>query len=161
MFWITESWRSRVGLILSTPIFSLKIKNCSFFLLHYFIYFKFFIYIFREGNIYAKITLDCTKMLAWIAQKREKTGSHITITHVIGKLMGVCLRKAPGRRLISNWSSQCYWCRSLGLNGRICFGRFINYSTCDISFLVVLPVWKTWTFKYTSDLLNSLIYSLN
>jgi len=74
----------------------------------------------KEGCIHAKITLDATAVLDYIEKKREKTSEHITITHVIGKAMGLILKEATG------------------LNGRIVMDRFVPFKTVDVSFLTVL-----------------------
>lgn len=73
-----------------------------------------------EGSIHAKISLDATKVQKYIDEKRKTTRQHITITHVVGKALGLALRNAPG------------------LNGRIVFDRFLPFKTIDISFLAMV-----------------------
>lgn len=73
-----------------------------------------------ESSIHSKLSLDATKVNAYIKEKREKTKKHITITHIVGKAVALALRKAPG------------------LNGRILMDRFIQFESIDISFLAML-----------------------
>ena len=74
----------------------------------------------REGNIYGKLTLDVGEVLDYITWARATSGEKITITHVVGKAMGLALAQAPG------------------LNGRIVLGRFVPFESVDIAFLVVV-----------------------
>ncbi|MCB9797584.1 MAG: 2-oxo acid dehydrogenase subunit E2 [Alphaproteobacteria bacterium] len=73
-----------------------------------------------EGNIYGKLTVDATEVLAYIDRVRETTGEKVTVTHIVGCAVGRALAAAPG------------------LNGRIVFGSFVPFETVDISYLVVL-----------------------
>lgn len=72
----------------------------------------------REGNIYGKLTVDATHVLAYL--ERAETGEKVTITHFVGKVVGAALRDAPG------------------LNGFLRFGAFHHHSTVDVAFLVAL-----------------------
>ena len=74
----------------------------------------------REGNIYWKLTVDATHVLAYLEQVRAETGEKVTITHFVGKVVGAALREAPG------------------LNGFLRFGAFHQHSTVDVAFLVAL-----------------------
>lgn len=74
----------------------------------------------KEGCIHGKISLDATNVLSYIEKKRKQTGDHITVTHVVGKIMGLILKEATG------------------LNGRIVMDRFVPFKTSDVSFLTVL-----------------------
>jgi len=74
----------------------------------------------REGCIHAKLSLDATKVQEYIERKRKETQRHITLTHVVGKTLGLALRQAPG------------------LNGRIVLDRFLPFKTIDISFLAIV-----------------------
>lgn len=74
----------------------------------------------REGNIYGKLTLDATEVMKYLEEKKEQTGSKVTITHFVGRVVGEALKRAPS------------------LNGRIRFGRYIPHETVDVTFLVVL-----------------------
>ncbi len=73
-----------------------------------------------EGNIYGKITIDATEALNYIRHLRKETGVKVTITHLVGKALGLAIHKAPG------------------LNGRILWGAFEPYPTVDIAYLVAL-----------------------
>ena len=74
----------------------------------------------REGNIYGKLTLDVGEALDYLEHVRRTTGEKVTITHLVGKAIGMALADAPG------------------LNGRVVLGRFVPFDTVDISFLVVV-----------------------
>lgn len=74
----------------------------------------------REGNIYGKLTLDVGQAQAYLEHVRETTGHKVTITHLVGKAIGMALAQSPG------------------LNGRVVFGRFVPFETVDLSFLVVV-----------------------
>lgn len=74
----------------------------------------------REGNIYGKLTVDVTNAQAYLDHVRNTTGEKVTITHLVGKAVGLALSRAPD------------------LNGTIRFGRFVPHSTIDIAFLVTL-----------------------
>ncbi len=85
-----------------------------------------------EGNIYGKLTLDCTEAKKYLAHIRETTGQKVTITHLIGKALGEALAATPT------------------LNGRILFRRFIPYPSVSVSFLVALEDGKN-LFKLKID----------
>lgn len=74
----------------------------------------------KEGNIYGKLTIDMTNALKYIEYLRDLTQKKITITHLIGKSVGMALAECPD------------------INGRILFGRYIPHKTADVSFLVSL-----------------------
>jgi len=74
----------------------------------------------REGNIYGKMTLDVGEAQAYMAHVRRTTGEKVTITHLVGKAVGLALAESPG------------------LNGRVVLGRFVPFDTVDLSFLVVV-----------------------
>lgn len=74
----------------------------------------------REGNIYGKMVFDVDEALRYLAWLRETTGEKITITHLVGKAVGMALAASPG------------------LNGRVALGRFMPFETVDLSFLVVV-----------------------
>lgn len=86
----------------------------------------------REGNIYGKLTLDCTEAKKYLAHIRETTGHKATITHLIGKALGEALAATPT------------------LNGRILFRRFVPFPSVDVSFLVALEDGKN-LFKLKVD----------
>jgi pyruvate/2-oxoglutarate dehydrogenase complex dihydrolipoamide acyltransferase (E2) component len=73
-----------------------------------------------EGNIYGKLTLDATEVLAYLDHIRQTTGERATITHLVGKACGEALKQAPT------------------LNGYLRFGAFIPHETVDIAYLVAL-----------------------
>lgn len=74
----------------------------------------------REGNIYGKLTVDVTNAQVYLDHLRATTGEKVTMTHLIGKAVGIALARAPD------------------LNGTIRFGRFVPHTTIDIAFLVTL-----------------------
>lgn len=74
----------------------------------------------REGNIFGKMTLDATKALQYLDEVRERTGEKVTITALVGRVVGEALKATPS------------------LNGRIVLGRYIPHQSVDVSFLVSL-----------------------
>ena len=75
----------------------------------------------REGNIYGKMTLDAGNALAYCRAVTEQTGEKVTITHLVGRAVGLAMKDAPD------------------VNGRICMGRYIPHETCDLAFLIAIP----------------------
>lgn len=74
----------------------------------------------REGNIYGKLRLDCTQANAYLEWLRKTTGEKVTITHLVGVATGRALRIETS------------------LNGHIVMGKYKQYETVDLSFLVQL-----------------------
>lgn len=74
----------------------------------------------KEGNIYGRMSIDMTQTLKYISYFRQKTTEKVTITHLVGKAVGMALAQAPD------------------VNGRIVLGKYVPHETADISFLVVL-----------------------
>ncbi len=74
----------------------------------------------REGNIYGKLTVDVEEALRYIAWVRDTTGEKVTMTHLVGKAVGMALERSPG------------------LNGRIFLGKYRPHDTVSLSFLVAL-----------------------
>lgn len=75
----------------------------------------------REGNIYARVTLDATEAMDYLAQVREQTGEKVTITHLVGKAVAVALAEEPT------------------LNGTIKLGSYVPHDQVDVAFLVAMP----------------------
>lgn len=75
----------------------------------------------REGNIYGKMTFDMTHALAYLKELNEKSSEKITVTHLIGRAVGLAMKSAPD------------------VNGYISFGRYIPHETADLSFLIAIP----------------------
>ncbi len=73
-----------------------------------------------EGNILGKLTVDATEALAYLAHVRATTGEKVTITHLVGKVVGNALAKAPG------------------LNGYIRLGRYVPHAHVNVTYLVAL-----------------------
>ncbi|MFN7142129.1 MAG: 2-oxo acid dehydrogenase subunit E2 [Myxococcota bacterium] len=74
----------------------------------------------REGNIFGKLTVDATEALAYLAHVRATTGEKVTITHLVGKVVGNALAQAPG------------------LNGYLRFGTYIQHEHVNVTYLVAL-----------------------
>eukprot|EP01101_Sappina_pedata_P008504 TRINITY_DN4732_c0_g1_i1.p1 TRINITY_DN4732_c0_g1~~TRINITY_DN4732_c0_g1_i1.p1 ORF type:complete len:304 (-),score=103.24 TRINITY_DN4732_c0_g1_i1:54-965(-) len=74
----------------------------------------------KEGNIHGVLECDMTNALEYIQKLREKTGKHITVTHVAIKAVALGLREAPS------------------INGRIVLGRFVPFDSIDIGCLVAI-----------------------
>lgn len=74
----------------------------------------------HESNIYGKLTLDATEVLAYLEQVRRETGERVTITHVVGKAVGVALAEEPT------------------LNGYIRLGTYVPHDEVSVAFLVTM-----------------------
>lgn len=72
----------------------------------------------REGNIYGKMSLDVTNVMAYLKRKSEETGQKLTITHFVGRVMGEVLGQKPD------------------LNGQIILGKYKPHKTVSVTFLV-------------------------
>ncbi|HEX9890317.1 MAG TPA: 2-oxo acid dehydrogenase subunit E2 [Nitriliruptorales bacterium] len=75
----------------------------------------------REGNIYARLTVDATEALAYLADVQARTGEKVTITHLVGKAVAEALAQEPT------------------LNGTIKLGRYVPHDSVDVAFLVAMP----------------------
>jgi len=71
-----------------------------------------------SSSIFAKLSVDMTNAQQYLNKLRDDTGTKITITHLLGKALGLALRKHPN------------------LNGRLLFGKFIQNDSVDVCFLV-------------------------
>jgi pyruvate/2-oxoglutarate dehydrogenase complex dihydrolipoamide acyltransferase (E2) component len=74
----------------------------------------------QEGNIYGKLTVDATEALAYLDWLRETTGEKATVTHLVGKAVGMALAQTPS------------------LNGYLRLGAYVPHDTVDIAYLVAL-----------------------
>ncbi|MEJ7706771.1 MAG: 2-oxo acid dehydrogenase subunit E2 [Nocardioidaceae bacterium] len=72
----------------------------------------------NDGRIYTRMAIDASALLAYVAQARERTGAHVTITHVVGVALARALVHVPE------------------VQARVVFGRVKTFETCDISFAV-------------------------
>ena len=72
----------------------------------------------REGNIYGKMTLDATAVVAHLQALSQTSGEKLTITHFVGKVIAEALSRSPG------------------LNGYIRLGAYHQHPSVDLSFLV-------------------------
>lgn len=72
----------------------------------------------HEGVIHGAMTLDCTDVLRYIGEQRDRFGRRITMTSFVGAVTGRALQAEPS------------------LNGRIHLGRFIPYKQVNVAFLV-------------------------
>lgn len=86
----------------------------------------------REGNIYGKLTLDCTEAKKYMEHVRKTSGQKVTITHLVGKALGEALAATPT------------------LNGRIVCRRFVPFKKVNVAFLVALEDGKN-LFKVRVD----------
>lgn len=71
-----------------------------------------------DPQIYGEIEVDAERLLAFIETERERTGVHVTVTHVVGSALARALAENPD------------------VNVRLCRGRFIRRESVDIFFAV-------------------------
>ncbi len=72
----------------------------------------------RDGRIYTRVEIDATAMLRYVEQTRQRTGVHVTVTHVIGAAVGRAICAVPEVR------------------ARVVLGRIRQFETCDVAFAV-------------------------
>jgi pyruvate/2-oxoglutarate dehydrogenase complex dihydrolipoamide acyltransferase (E2) component len=48
-----------------------------------------------DPSVYGFLDIDATKARAWIAEARERTGVHVTVTHLVGKAAASALAERP------------------------------------------------------------------
>jgi pyruvate dehydrogenase E2 component (dihydrolipoamide acetyltransferase) len=70
------------------------------------------------GSLYGRLELDASAALAYLDALRAATGTNVTLTHLVGKGVGMALAAAPD------------------LNARIVLGRRRQLRTVDVSFVV-------------------------
>jgi pyruvate dehydrogenase E2 component (dihydrolipoamide acetyltransferase) len=70
------------------------------------------------GSLYGRLELDVTNAIPYLAALRSATGVNVTLTHLVGKGVGLALAAAPD------------------LNARVVFGRRRQLSSVDVSFIV-------------------------
>ncbi len=71
-----------------------------------------------DGRIYARTAIDATPTLAYVEATRQRTGEHLTVTHVVGAALARALMAVPE------------------VQSRIVFGRIRPFASCDIGFAV-------------------------
>jgi len=71
-----------------------------------------------EGNIYNKMKIRVNHALEFLEKEFPDKKTRPTLTHLAIKALGECARVCPD------------------INGKIAFGRFVPYSTIDVSCLV-------------------------
>lgn len=74
----------------------------------------------QDPSIFTEMSIDVSKLPAYLEEASKKTGEKLTVTHLVVKAMGIVLKGAPGFR------------------GRLVFSRFVPFDEVDISCLVVL-----------------------
>lgn len=94
-----------------------------------------------EGNILGAVSVDCTKALAYVAEKRRETSVKVTITHVAIKAVAEALARCPT------------------INGHIVMGRYVPSSTVDIGCLVAMEREEGAAGSKANDLANVTIRS--
>ena len=87
----------------------------------------------REGNIYGKLIVDARPALAYIQKLRDERSVHVTLTHIVTRALALTLKD------------------SIGLNGYISFGRFIEHSNVDLSVVVALNGGENLSMVKLSD----------
>lgn len=72
----------------------------------------------KDGRIYARVEIDATAILQYVEETRQRTGVHVTVTHVVGAALGRAICAVPEVR------------------ARVLFGRIRRIETCDVAFAV-------------------------
>jgi 2-oxoacid dehydrogenases acyltransferase (catalytic domain) len=71
-----------------------------------------------DPQIYGELEVDAERLLEFVERERERSGEHITVTHLVGRALAVALAANPD------------------VNVRLCRGRFVRRETADIFFVV-------------------------
>jgi hypothetical protein len=71
-----------------------------------------------DPQIYGEIEVDAERLLEFVERERERSGEHVTVTHLVGRALAVALAANPD------------------VNVRLCRGRFVRRETADIFFVV-------------------------
>lgn len=71
-----------------------------------------------DPQIYGEIEVDAERLLEFIERERERSGEHLTVTHLVGRALALALAANPD------------------VNVRLCRGRFVRRETADIFFVV-------------------------
>lgn len=71
-----------------------------------------------DPQIYGELEVDAERLLEFIERERERSGEHITVTHLVGRALGLALAANPD------------------VNVRLCRGKFVRRETADIFFVV-------------------------
>lgn len=74
----------------------------------------------RDPQIYGDIELDAGNLLEFVEHERERTGTHVTVTHVVGWALARALAENPD------------------VNVRLTRGRFVRRDTVDVFFVVAV-----------------------
>jgi pyruvate/2-oxoglutarate dehydrogenase complex dihydrolipoamide acyltransferase (E2) component len=49
----------------------------------------------RDPSVYGTLELDLSKTLPWLEERRQATGLHLTLTHLIGKAIAMAIAERP------------------------------------------------------------------
>ena len=74
----------------------------------------------QDPSIFAELSIDATKIPAYLEEASKKTGEKLTVTHLVVKALALTLKGAPE------------------LRGRLVFSRFVPFEETDVSCLVVI-----------------------
>lgn len=61
-----------------------------------------------DPTVYGLLDVDVTDALAFIQEERERTGVHITLTHLVGKAVATALRERPDANAIVRAGQRVY-----------------------------------------------------
>ena len=71
-----------------------------------------------DPQIYGEVEVDAERLLEFVERERQRTGEHVTVTHLVGRALALALAANPD------------------VNVRLCRGRFVRRETADIFFVV-------------------------
>ena len=77
-----------------------------------------------DPQIYGELEVDAERLLDFIERERERSGEHLTVTHLVGRALAVALAANPD------------------VNVRLRRGRFVRRETVDIFFVVAVAEGK-------------------
>jgi pyruvate dehydrogenase E2 component (dihydrolipoamide acetyltransferase) len=71
-----------------------------------------------DPQIYGELEVDAERLLEFVERERERSGEHVTVTHLVGRALALALAANPD------------------VNVRLVRGRFVRRETADIFFVV-------------------------
>jgi hypothetical protein len=71
-----------------------------------------------DPQIYGELEVDAARLLEFVERERERSGEHLTVTHLVGRALALALAANPD------------------VNVRLCRGRFVRRESADIFFVV-------------------------
>ena len=76
----------------------------------------------RDPSVYGALDLDLSKTLPWLEERREATGLHLTLTHLIGKAIAMAIAERPEVNAIVRRGRHLYVRDTIDVFFQVAFG---------------------------------------